>query len=161
MSLLALRPLQLAKAMAERQRDVVATALALAVQNQQAAQAQMQQLEAYARETEVKWMQRAQVAASPEIMQHHYQFIAKLEEAIAFQVRVIDNHSGRVMQVRLGLIEVEQRLARFKHILTLRQAEITLVHNRQEQRQMDELASRMGHQRRRPLDAEESKWQSN
>ncbi len=161
MSLHALQPLQLAKAMAERQRDLVATSLALAVQNQQAAQAQMQQLEAYARETEVKWMQRAQVAASPELMHHHYQFIAKLEEAIAFQVRVIDNHSGRVMQVRLGLIEVEQRLARFKHILTLRQAEITLAHNRREQRQMDELASRMGHQRRRPLDAEESKWQSN
>lgn len=161
MSAPVLRPIQLAMELAERQRDMVAKSLAMAVQNQQAAQAQMQQLEAYARETEVKWMQRAQVAASPELMQHHYQFMAKLEQAIAFQVRVIDNHTGRVMQVRLSLIEVEQRLARFKHILAMRQAEITLVHNRLEQRQMDELASRMGHQRRRPLDAEESQWQSN
>lgn len=155
----ALRPFQLAIDMAKTQRDEAARHLAVALQNQQAAQNQMDQLQAYARETEGKWMARAQVTASPELMQHHYQFMAKLDEAIAFQVRVIQNHAYNVDRTRGALISVEQRLARFTHILAARQAEITQLQARRDQRQTDELASRMGRQstqsHTRRYDAEE------
>ena len=139
----ALKALQMAMEIGERQRDEAARAVALARQHQQAAQNQQDQLEAYARETEAKWLRRAQVTAAPELMQHHYQFMAKLEQAIQFQTNVIRNHVNQVEQLRLALILVEQRLARFKHVLAARQREMAQLQARREQRQMDEMASQM------------------
>lgn len=157
----ALRAIQLAIDMAERQRDQVARELAAALQNQLAASGQKDMLEAYARETESKWIARAQAATSPELMRHHYQFLAKLDQAIVFQQGVIRNHVDRVAQVRHDLMEAEQKLARFKHIFTARQAEAIKLQNRREQKQADEWASRMRGPQKRHLDAEEVLWVSN
>lgn len=139
----ALKALQTAMELGERQRDDAARAVALAHQNQQAAQNQQDQLEAYARETEAKWLRRAQVTAAPEVMQHHYQFMAKLQQAIQFQTNVIRNHVNHVEQLRQGLIQVEQRLARFKHVFGARHREMAQLQARREQQQMDEMASQM------------------
>jgi flagellar protein FliJ len=152
----ALKALQMAMELGERQRDDAARAVALARQQQQAAQHQQDQLEAYARETEAKWLRRAQLTAAPELMRHHYQFMVKLEQAIQFQINVIRNHVNQVEQLRQGLILVEQRLARFKHVLAARQSELAQLQARREQRQMDEMASQMalrqGRQRLREQD---------
>jgi len=157
----ALKAVQIAIDLAQRRRDDAAKVLAQAVQHQQAAQGQMDQLQAYARETESKWINRAQVSASPALMQHHYQFMAKLDQAVVFQQSVLQNHEHRVSQVRQALVEAEQRLNSFEHVLASRQAQNNAVLNRRQQRETDELASRMGLQRNRRIGEEETQWLSN
>jgi flagellar FliJ protein len=156
-----LKAVQIAIELAQRRRDDAAKVLAVAVQNQQAAQGQLDQLQAYARETDDKWINRAQVSASPALMQHHYQFMAKLDQAMVFQHSVIQNHVHRVSQLRQALVDADQRLGSFEHVLASRKAAIGVVMNRREQRETDELASRMGTQRNRRIGEEESQWLSN
>lgn len=156
-----LQAVQVAIELAQRRRDDAAKVLAAAMQNQQAAQGQMGQLQAYAQETDAKWLNRAQVSASPALMQHHYQFMAKLDQAMVFQQSVIQNHGHRVAQLRQALVDADQRLSSFEHVLASRQAAIHAVLNRRQQRETDELAARMGTQRNRRLGEEEAQWLSN
>ena len=160
-----LHAVDLAVELAHRQHDAAAKALAVGLQQQGAAQAQSEQLESYALETQGKWISRAQDLASPTLMYHHYQFMAKLDQAILFQVSILQNHAQRVAQLRLGLLTADQRLTQFEQVLAARKAVITLDRNRREQRQMDELAAQMtlrkGPQHSRHLGAEESAWPLN
>jgi flagellar FliJ protein len=156
-----LHAVQLAVELAHRRRDAAAKALSGALLQQKAAFEQLDQLQAYARETQIKWTDRAQVSASPTLMYHHYQFMGKLDQAVLFQNNVIHNHENHLERLRQALIEADQRLMSFEHVLKARKAEIAQVQNRQEQRQMDELASRMGAKPRRHHGAEDSVWLSN
>lgn len=156
-----LHAVELAIELAQRRRDDAARALSGALLQQRAALEQLEQLRAYARETQVKWTDRAQVSASPALMYHHYQFMGKLDQAVLFQDNVIHNHENHVGRLRQALMDADQRLTSFEHVLKARKAAIVQVKNRQEQRQMDELASRMGTQTRRHLGAEDSVWLSN
>lgn len=149
------KSLQLAIDMAQRQRDQIARDLAAALHNEVAAAGQKDMLDAYARETEVKWMARAQAATSPELMRHHYQFLAKLEQAIQFQQGVIQSHVDRVAQVRHTLMQAEQKLARFQHLFSARQAEAMKLQSRRDQKQADEWAARMRGPQKRLSDAKE------
>ena len=156
-----LHAVQLAVELAQRRRDDAARVLSGALLQQKAAFEQLDQLEAYARETQAKWTDRAQVSASPALMYHHYQFMGKLDQAVLFQTNVIHNHENQVGRLRQALVDADQRLMSFKHVLEARKAVIAQVQNRQEQRQMDELASRMCTQPRRHHGAEDFVWLSN
>ena len=117
------------------------------------AQDQMHQLQQYAQETEQRWMQGAQVSASPEMLHHHYQFMSRLNQAIQLQDGVLASNQKRVEAARQVLLSAEFRLASFKQVLATRQATVAKARQRQEQKQMDEFASQQS-QRQQRLQAE-------
>jgi len=147
------RSLLLAIDLATARRDEAQAQLQRSTQTEAFAQDQMQQLQQYAQETEHRWMQGAQVSTSPEMLQHHYQFMARLNQAIQLQEGVLISNRQRVDAARQALVQAESRLASFKQVLAVRQAVVTKAHQRQEQKQMDEFASQQS-QRQQRLQAE-------
>jgi flagellar FliJ protein len=137
-----LRPLELAADMAKRQRDEVARRVAQRQAQRQSATLQLQQLQAYVVETENKWIART-MASDAAVMHHHYQFLEKLQHAIGYQERVIQTHASQIAQAQSALVEAEHKLKRFQHVLDTRKSTIADKRMRQEQKQMDEMASRM------------------
>jgi flagellar FliJ protein len=87
------------------------------------------------------------------MLHHHYQFMERLNQAITLQDGVLASNRQRVEAARQLLIQAEFRLASFKQVLATRQAAVTKTRQRQEQKQMDEFASRQT-QRQQRLQAE-------
>lgn len=136
-----------------RQRDEALVQLQKTRQAAAFAHDQMQQLKQYALETEQRWMQGAQVSASTELMRHHYQFMARLEQAILLQDGVLIGAGQRVDAAKNVVLQVEIRLASFKKVLAGRQAVLVKMQQRLEQKQMDEFAG-MQMQRQQRLQTE-------
>lgn len=147
------RSLLLAIDLATSRRDESLAELQRAEHSQAFAQDQMNQLQQYAQETEARWMQGAQVSTSPEMLHHHYQFMARLNQAIVLQEGVLASHRQQVEAARQQLMQAEFRLASFKKVLATRQAAIAKIRQRQEQKQMDEFASQQT-QRQQRIQAE-------
>lgn len=105
------------------------------------ANSQMAQLEQYAGETEQRWTRNAQVSTTPELMHHHYQFMARLQQAISLQTNVIAGSSRAVQLSEQRLLQAEFRLASLKLVLTKRLAEVEKQKQRQEQKLTDEFAA--------------------
>ncbi|MDR3411055.1 MAG: flagellar export protein FliJ [Formivibrio sp.] len=147
------RSLLLAIDLATSRRDEALAQLQRNMRSEVFAKDQMDQLQQYAQETEARWMQGAQVSTSPEMLHHHYQFMARLNQAITLQDGVLASNRQRVEAARELLMEAEFRLASFKQVLATRQAAITKTRQRQEQKMMDEFASQQT-QRQQRLQAE-------
>jgi len=137
----ALRSLQLAIEMAGAQRDQAQTHLQQAHQAEAFACAQMQQLTDYLQETEQRWMSGARKSIEPELLHHHYQFVARLSQAIEMQAGVLKDTRQRVNLAQQELLKKEQRLASFKQLMQKRLAAIAQRQQRVEQKQMDEFAA--------------------
>lgn len=105
------------------------------------AQDQMAQLETYAAETESRWTAAAQISTTPELMRHHYQFMARLQHAIGLQKDVLENESRKVVAANRRVLEAEFRLISLKQVLKKKQADMAILHARREQKQMDEFAA--------------------
>lgn len=127
--------------LAERQRDAARQRLKDMLGAQQAAQAQLDQLEGYAQETQGRWGVSQGRMLQPELLQHHYQFIGRLEHAIAMQQRVVGGHQQRIEQARQALLQAELRLSSLQKVLQRRQAEQERQQQRREQKQTDEHAA--------------------
>jgi len=147
------RSLLLAIDLATARRDEALAQMQKNVHAEAFAQDQMHQLKHYASETEQRWLQGAQVSTSPEMLHHHYQFMGRLNQAIALQDGVLASHRQRVEAARQALMTAEFRLASFKQVLSSRQATVAKARQRQEQKQMDEFASQQT-QRQKRLHAE-------
>lgn len=147
------RSLLLAIDLATARRDEALAQMQRAVHAEAFAQDQMHQLKQYASETEQRWLQGAQVSTSSEMLHHHYQFMGRLNLAIALQDGVLASHRQRVEAARQALMTAEFRLASFKQLLASRQATVAKARQRQEQKQMDEFASQQT-QRQKRLHAE-------
>jgi flagellar FliJ protein len=137
----ALKSLLLAIDLAVFKRDQALASLQKTVQAAAFAQEQMHQLKQYAQETEQRWIQGAQVSTSPELLHHHYQFMARLNQAIALQEGVLISTGQRVDAAKKVVLATEFRLASFKQLLAGRQAALAKAQQRQEQKQMDEFAN--------------------
>jgi len=137
----ALKSLLLAIDLAAGQRDQARAQMQKTMQADAFAQGQMQQLQQYAQETEQRWMQGAQISTSPEMLQHHYQFMARLNQAILLQDGVVSGTRQRVDAAKQVVLQAEFRLASFKQVLAGRQATLAKTRQRREQKQMDEFAS--------------------
>jgi len=137
----ALKSLLLAIDLAAAQRDHARAQMQKTMQADAFAQGQMQQLQQYAQETEQRWMQGAQISTSPEMLQHHYQFMARLNQAVLLQDGVISGTRQRVDSAKQVVLQAEFRLASFKQVLAGRQAALAKTQQRREQKQMDEFAS--------------------
>jgi flagellar FliJ protein len=101
---------------------------------------QMGQLEQYAAETEQRWTRTAQVSTTAELLHHHYQFMARLQQAISLQTNVIAGASRNVQAAEQRMLQAELRLASLKLVLAKRLAEMEKLRQRQEQKLTDEFA---------------------
>jgi flagellar protein FliJ len=133
--------IELAIELATRQRDEFAKAHAQAIRNVAFARDQMGNLESYARDTDAKWLGAANTAISAGILQHHFQFMERLQQAISMQTGVIDNLIVQQTAAHGALLQAEFRLAGLNKVLQTRQAAVQLRRQRAEQRHTDEFAA--------------------
>ena len=135
------KSLLLAIDLATRQRDK-ASQTVVGVQNAQLfAEQQMMQLQTYATETEARWVAAAQVRTTPELMQHHYQFMDRLNHAVGLQDSALAVAAQKTEMAKRLALEAEFRLVNLKQVLKKKQADIGLLQSKREQKQMDEFAA--------------------
>ena len=149
----ALKSLSLAIELSVIKRDQALAQLQKNVQAHAFAQEQQQQLKQYADETDARWTRSGQAGTTPELMQHHYQFMGRLTQAIALQDGVLSGTTQRVEAAKQMLLQAEFRLASLKQVLASRQADLAKSHQRREQKQMDEFAA-LQTQRHKRIQAE-------
>ena len=126
---------------ASRQRDNARQVLQDTQAAQLAARAQLDQLEGYARETELRWGMKADTTVQPQVMYHHYQFMDRLGHAAGLQTGVVSEHAGRVEVSRRNLLDAELRLASLLKVMDKRRRDIELALMRSDQKQTDERAA--------------------
>ena len=133
--------LRVAIDLATRQRDAALGVLAQARAQQNGAQQQLDQLEMYAGETEARWTSQARIAATPELMHHHYQFMARLYQALDMQRAVMLQHAQRVETAIRSLRTTELRLGSLQKVAAAHLAEAARSAARREQKEVDEFAA--------------------
>jgi flagellar FliJ protein len=136
-----LNSLSLAIDLATRKRDQSMIVLQHLRRMHDASQEQMAQLEGYAVETELKWATAAQAGSTPELMGHHYQFMARLHHAINLQKEVVSGSAQKVEASRRLTMDFELRLASLRLALKKKLGDQALLQGRREQKQMDEFAA--------------------
>ncbi len=102
---------------------------------------QMSQLNSYAQETSDKWRVSSQRGTSPELMCHHYQFMARLQDAIILQTDVLDQAERDVQSAHENYLEAEMQLASFELMKKKLQLDIDVKLSRRDQKQTDEFAA--------------------
>jgi flagellar FliJ protein len=127
---------------ARRARDAAAQALARQQGAELAARQQFDQLEAYGVETTERWGRQARIRATPEMMQHHYQFMARLDQAIAMQRGVVEQQGRQLALGREALLAAELRLTSLQKMVDRRLLETGRLQHRREQKDNDEMAAR-------------------
>jgi flagellar FliJ protein len=137
----ALKSIVLAMTLAKKKRDVLVAQLNRCKHAQANAQNQMLQLSSYAEETHEKWVVTSQVGFSPEIMRHQYQFMARLQEAIALQQPVLDRTEADVQRAHQNFLEFELKIASLEHMQKRLHSNMAAINNRHEQKQTDEFAA--------------------
>lgn len=137
----ALKSVVLAIGVATRQRDLAGKQLVQAQRTCQFAQGQLDQLESYAADSESRWMASAQISMSPELLQHHYQFMDRLRHAIGLQYGVMGDLERQRDAVKKVALDAEFRLAGLQRVMHKIQADLAKVMAKREQKQMDEFAA--------------------
>lgn len=133
--------LQLALEQAERLRDERAQQLARLVGHLSHLHAQLAQLESYAHETEKRWISGSHLQISGEMLRHHYQFMGRLEHAIALQGDVIASAQRDIAMAQKAQLAAEVRLHGLRNVLDSRRALLQKRALKREQNQTDEFAA--------------------
>lgn len=133
--------LQVAMEAAQRQRDAAMQRLAQKRQARQLGQQQLDQLTGYATETEQRSILRGQIGTSPEVMQHHLQFMARLEQTIELQKTQMGLHDEAVQEAERQLLMAELRLVSLRQVVQRRERDAALSQQRREQKELDEMAA--------------------
>ncbi len=124
----------------ERERDQAAAALAQAERQLLAQRQQWEQLQAY----QADYLQRAPAhggrSAPIEVLRCHQAFMARLDQALAHQQRVLNTAEGEAQLRRQTLLQCETRLASVRKLMQRRASAATHAADRAEQRQTDEAA---------------------
>lgn len=132
--------LELALSQARDRRDAAAQVVAQALQGWTAAKQQLDQLESYATECTERWA-RQQANCMPEIMRHHYQFMARLTHAIGLQTGIVADHGRQVERASVVSRAAEARLESLRQLLAARRRDEQITLDRREQKQSDERAA--------------------
>ncbi|GAB2747785.1 hypothetical protein GCM10027019_28550 [Melaminivora jejuensis] len=127
--------------LAERRRDAARQTVSNLQNARAAAQGQLDQLQGYAQETQGRWGASEGRVMQPVVLQHHHQFMGRLEHAIGLQGQVVRTQDQRVAGARQTLLQAELRLASLRKVLERRQAELALAQQRREQKATDERAA--------------------
>lgn len=126
--------------LAERRRDEALGHLAQLQREMQQAQDQMGQLQAYAQEAQQRWSARGSAGVDVQLLQHHQQFMQKIEHAMDFQRGVLGQREALIAQAQQHLLVTERDVAGLRKY-TDRQVQTLLQRTqRQEQKATDEMA---------------------
>ena len=102
---------------------------------------QLAQLQSYASESQTRWNQRASQGVTAQLLHHHRQFMARIEEAARFQEDVIQRLESEVQRCEKLTLEAERELAALnKFAERKRQAQLQAA-ERQDQKLNDEMAA--------------------
>ena len=137
----ALKSVLLAIDVATRKRDQAGKQLVRAQRARQFAQGQLDQLESYAADSDARWTAGAQISTTPGLLQHHYQFMGRLRDAIAMQNSVMADLERQLEAARQLTLTAEFRLAGLRKVMSKKLADIAVTTARREQKQMDEFAA--------------------
>jgi flagellar FliJ protein len=137
----AFKSIFLAIDLATRQRDKASQVLTNVQNAQLFAKQQMGQLQTYATETQGRWLAAAQIQTTPELMQHHYQFMDRLNHAIGLQESALENAARKTEAAKRLVLEAEFRLVNLKLVLKKKQTDVNVLESRRGQKQMDEFAA--------------------
>ncbi len=144
----AVKSVLLAIDVAARQRDGAGKVLARIQRNWRGAQDQMDQLEAYAADTESKWAVSARVQVMPEIVRHYYQFTDRLQQAITLQRNALAGLHREFSAAKKLLLDAEIRIASLNRLLGRKHSDLHRLQAGREQKQLDEFSA-MQHRRLR------------
>ncbi|MES2948379.1 MAG: flagellar export protein FliJ [Pseudomonadota bacterium] len=144
----ALKSVLLAIELATRQRDELNKTAARVERSLIFARGQMQQLQGYAADTDARWTGAGARGISLELVRHQYQFMDRLQQAIAMQSSVILNAGRQLELAKANVLKAEVKLSGLNQILKARQAVLLRAQGRREQRHTDEFAA-MQHARNR------------
>ena len=126
--------------LALKRRDEALAALAGLQRELTQAQDQMDQLQAYAQEAQQRWAARSAVGVDAALLMHHRQFMAKIDHAIDFQRRVVDDRQALVGRGQAAVHEAERDLAGLRKFTDRKQEALDLRALRREQKSSDEMA---------------------
>ncbi len=132
---------------AERRRDEALAECARLQTEQRQAQEQMDQLVTYADEANRRWAERGAVGVDVTLLMHHRQFMAKLENAMAFQQDVLADRAQRVQRATAAVQEAERDLASLRKYAARQIEAWQQTLQRREQKHTDEMAQNI-HRRR-------------
>lgn len=141
---------------AQRKRDDAGLVLVQVQRHHASAQQQMDQLQGYAVDTESRWSAPAQVHATPQIMAHYYQFMARLQQTIELQQGVIADLQRQCQMAKQFLLEAEIRVAGLTRLLEKRRSVLARALARGEQKESDEFAARQMRRIRTELETREN-----
>lgn len=136
----AMNGLDLALSQALERRDAAAQVVAHVRQIWVNGRVQLDQLESYALECTDRWAAQ-QTNCIPEIMRHHYQFMARLTHAIVMQTGIVGDALAGVERAAGALRENESRLESLRQLNATRLRDAQALQDRREQKQSDESAS--------------------
>ena len=132
--------LQIALELARTRRDDAAQALAETRTRSAAARLQLEQLDHYRTECSDRWSERC-TSCTPDLLQHHYQFMDRLTHAIGLQTHVVGQHESAVLRAAALLREAEGRVQSLQQLWQTRETERARVERRREQKENDEQAA--------------------
>lgn len=127
---------------AEADRDTAITVLRQAEALEAQAQAQAQQLQSYRSEYDQRWTTRFRESGTTELLHCHRGFGNRLDQAIHHQDQNAQALGNRVTQAREVLLARETRVAAVRKLIERRQAELSKIADRRDQRNTDEAAQR-------------------
>jgi flagellar FliJ protein len=133
--------------LAERRRDEALAECARLQTEQRQAQEQMDQLITYADEANRRWAERGAVGVDVTLLMHHRQFMAKLDNAMAFQQDVLADRAQRVLRATAAVQEAERDLASLRKYAARQIEAWQQTLQRREQKHTDEMAQNI-HRRR-------------
>ncbi|MCW5654304.1 flagellar export protein FliJ [Hydrogenophaga sp.] len=126
--------------LAEKRRDEALGALAQMQREMQVAQDQMNQLEAYAQESQSRWAARSSVGVDTALLMHHRQFMAKIDHAIAFQRGVLSERQTMIDRAQDQVHAAERDLAGLRKFTERKLQALQHKAQRQDQKRTDEMA---------------------
>lgn len=122
-------------------RDDALRALGQARQAQDHAEQQLRQLQDYTDEAEMRWKHRASQGVTPQLLHHHRQFMARIDEAIRFQDDVINRLKSDVARCEKAVLVAERELASLSKYVERKRMEQQQHLERQDQKRNDEMAA--------------------
>lgn len=102
---------------------------------------QLQQLESYARESEARWKHRASQGVTAQLLHHHRQFMARIDEAARFQQDVLLRLEAEVQRCEQLTQEAERELAALNKFAERKRLAALQALERQDQKHNDEMAA--------------------
>lgn len=137
-----LQPLMALLSHAEGERDEALAHRQRMREALDAARAQAEQLLAYRRDYEQRWGERFSQPGGVQLLQSYHGFVNRLTLAIEHQGRVAEQCERKLERADESLQQQELRVASVLKLIERRVNEIELRSERNEQRQLDEIASR-------------------